>query len=325
MTNPMRTSDYIIDIANMLSWFQDMGITDIVSDTVIDRTAVQKSVLENQKGRETLSARERGAPQDSRILAVTSRQKQQNPYIENEQTTQRQTDLQQTAGTRVPQMVAEARLLAQGASSVSDLQDALSMFTGCSLKETAIHTVFCDGHAEADIMLVGEAPGADEDRYGKPFIGKSGQLLDQMLSHIGLNRQHNLYITNVIPWRPPGNRAPTISEIDLCRPFVERHIQLIKPKLLILSGAIAAKTLLNKKQGITQLRGKWYEYDSDKFSWSSETEEPREGRDEKEKNMIPARAIFHPAFILRQPLQKKAIWADLLAIKQHMDQDAILT
>ena len=154
-------------------------------------------------------------------------------------------------------------------------------------------------------MFVGEAPGADEDRQGKPFVGVSGQLLDRMLASIGLDRA-SIYISNIIPWRPPGNRQPTPNEIDLCLPFIKRHIQLIDPKVLVLVGGTAAKSLLNKKEGIMRLRGRWFEYDVD-----------------GDGNTIPAFPIFHPAFLLRSPVQKSNAWKDLIQIKSKLNELSI--
>ncbi|HLI12927.1 MAG TPA: uracil-DNA glycosylase [Alphaproteobacteria bacterium] len=193
-----------------------------------------------------------------------------------------------------------ARHLAEAAQSLQALEDALKAFDGCPLKETATNLVFGDGNPRADVMLVGEAPGADEDRLGKPFVGVSGQLLDRMLGWIGLDRT-NFYITNVLYWRPPGNRQPTAAEIAACLPFVERHIELVDPRLLIFVGAASAKTLLGRSEGIMRLRGQWFQYQSRGMA-----------------RPIPATAIYHPAYLLRTPMQKREAWRDLLAIKARL-------
>jgi DNA polymerase len=148
-------------------------------------------------------------------------------------------------------------------------------------------------------MLIGEAPGAQEDRQGKPFVGPSGQLLDRMLATIGLDRS-KVYITNVIYWRPPGNRTPTAAEIATCQPFLERQIELLQPKLLVFVGGIAARALLGVTEGVTKLRGRPFTY------------EAGDGRS------IPAIVMFHPAYLLRQPAQKRYSWRDLLAIKEKI-------
>jgi DNA polymerase len=178
-------------------------------------------------------------------------------------------------------------------------------FAGSPLRETATQLVFADGIAGAPIMLVGEAPGADEDRQGKPFVGASGQLLDRMLGSIGLSRQEQVYISNVLPWRPPGNRTPTDAEMQLFLPFVLRHIQLAAPALVVLLGGTAAKTLLGTKEGITRLRGRWHQV------MISDTQ------------VMPALATLHPAYLLRSPAAKKDAWHDWLMLRRHMTENAI--
>lgn len=193
----------------------------------------------------------------------------------------------------------DAQKLASDAKTLTDLKIAIESFEGCALKHTAMNTVFADGNPAADIMLIGEAPGADEDRQGLPFVGGSGQLLDKMLHAIGKNRQDDYYIANVIPWRPPGNRPPTKEETALCLPFIARHIELKKPKVLIFVGATAAKTLLETKEGMSKLRGKWFDYTVGDLT-------------------IPATVLFHPSYLIRSPGQKKHAWEDLLKIKKSI-------
>ncbi|NKB21596.1 MAG: uracil-DNA glycosylase [Alphaproteobacteria bacterium] len=195
-----------------------------------------------------------------------------------------------------------ARTAAAAADSLEALRDAMAAFEGCPLKQTAKSMVFGDGTADAKLMFVGEAPGAQEDRQGLPFVGPAGQLLDKMLAAISLQRS-DVYITNILPWRPPGNRTPTDSEIAACMPFIERHIELVAPRILILVGGTSAKTLLGTTQGIMRTRGKWLSY-------------TREGLD----NPIPVRAILHPAYLLRSPAQKRETWIDLLEIKQRLEE-----
>lgn len=193
-----------------------------------------------------------------------------------------------------------AAAIAQTAATLDELRSALARFDGCPLKATATNLVFADGNPKARIMLVGEAPGADEDRQGRPFVGVSGQLLDRMLACIGLDRS-TVYITNILPWRPPGNRSPTAAEIAICLPFVERQIELVAPDLLVLLGGTAAKTLLQTTDGIVKMRGKWLRYASPGL--------PRP---------IDAIATYHPAYLLRSPAQKRDSWRDLLAIKNKL-------
>jgi uracil-DNA glycosylase family 4 len=191
--------------------------------------------------------------------------------------------------------------VAQAAQSVAELKAAVEGYDGCGLKQFASRTVFADGNPQARIMFIGEAPGADEDRQGLPFVGVSGKLLDLMLASVGLSRTDNAYITNVVFWRPPGNRAPTDEEIAVCLPFVQRHIELVDPAVLVLVGGLAAKTLLATPLGITKIRGRWHEYQSPGMS-----------------RPVPAMALFHPAYLLRSPQQKRFAWRDLLAIKQKL-------
>jgi len=171
-----------------------------------------------------------------------------------------------------------------------ELEEFIRNSNVCAIKKNATQTVFADGNPSSKIMLIGEAPGADEDRLGKPFVGKAGQLLDKMLKAIGLDREQ-VYIANVVPWRPPNNRQPTTEEILQCLPFIQKHIEIIKPSIIVLLGGTAAKALLTTNQGITKLRGTWHYYNNLKLS-----------------NPIPTRAIFHPAFLLRSPNFKKQTW-----------------
>lgn len=190
-----------------------------------------------------------------------------------------------------------ATLAAEQCTTLDALRAAVEAFDGCPLKLTASRTVFADGNPASDLMIVGEAPGRDEDREGKPFVGASGQLLDRMLASIGLDRSL-FYITNLLPWRPPGNRAPTDAEVAVCLPFLVRHIELVQPKVILLVGGLAAKNLFARTEGITRLRGHWRSWSSPGLSSS-----------------VPALATFHPAYLLRNPAHKRLAWRDLLEIK----------
>jgi uracil-DNA glycosylase family 4 len=196
-----------------------------------------------------------------------------------------------------------ARELAASCNTLEELRDALNRFDGCALRATAKNIVFSDGNPEARVMLVGEAPGRDEDLQGLPFVGRSGQLLDRMLAGIGLDRS-SVYIINTLPWRPPGNRPPTADELAVCEPFVERQIELVAPKVLVCAGGVSAKQLLKTDTGIMRLRGRWVNYVS-------------AGRE------IPTLPIFHPAFLLRQPAHKRLAWRDLLSLREKLDQSNI--
>ena len=203
-------------------------------------------------------------------------------------------------------VAATARDMAAAAHDLVELRAALEAFDGCALKFTATNLVFADGNPEAKLMFVGEAPGRDEDREGKPFVGVSGRLLDVMLGHVGLDRTR-VYITNILFWRPPGNRSPTQAEVAACLPFVERHIELVDPEVLVFVGGTAAKTLLATTQGITRLRGRWLEYESAHMA-----------------RPVPAMATYHPAYLLRQPAHKREAWRDLLAIRGKLREKGLI-
>jgi DNA polymerase len=191
-----------------------------------------------------------------------------------------------------------AREAARRAQSLDELRATLQSFEGCNLRVTATNLVFADGNPEARVMFVGEAPGMEEDLQGLPFVGRSGKLLDRMIAAIGLDRS-SVYIANVVPWRPPGNRTPTPQETEICRPFIERQIALADPDFLILLGGASAKQILQTNEGILRLRGEWRSYDTG-------------------VRRIRAMATLHPAYLLRQPLQKKLAWRDLLGLKEAM-------
>ena len=193
-----------------------------------------------------------------------------------------------------------AREAAKSATTLDELRAILDRFDGCALKATATQLVFADGNPQARLMFVGEAPGRDEDIEGLPFVGRSGKLLDRMLAAIGLDRT-TVYIANIVPWRPPGNRTPTPQESQICLPFILRQIELVDPDVLVCLGGPSAQTLLGIKEGITKTRGRWFTFQTG-------------------KREIRAMPTFHPAFLLRSPLQKRFAWRDFLAIRKALDQ-----
>lgn len=202
----------------------------------------------------------------------------------------------------MPPANTRAEALAAAAPDLAALKAAIAAFDASPLKETATNLVFGEGITDAGLMLIGEAPGADEDRAGRPFVGASGQLLDRMFASVGLSRDNNFYITNILPWRPPGNRTPTDAEVALFLPFLRRQVALIRPKRLVLVGGVAAKGLIGGKEGITRLRGRWHEVEIAGL-----------GR-------IPALPTLHPAYLLRSPASKREAWADLLLLRRTLDQ-----
>lgn len=192
------------------------------------------------------------------------------------------------------------------AGTLAELREALEKVEGSALKKSATNTVFADGVATSRIMLIGEAPGREEDRQGKPFVGRAGQLLDKMLASIGLDRKKNCYITNVLTWRPPDNRDPSPEEAALCLPFLRRHIELVEPRLILLLGAVAARHVMGIGDGIMKTRGRWLEY--------------RVG-----EHMVPTMATLHPAYLLRQPAHKKLAWRDLQAVAVKLEELGLVT
>jgi uracil-DNA glycosylase len=261
-----------------------MGVDEVIGEGPIDRTRPAPS----PSGRPAEAYRSEGAaPHPSFTEGISARPVARVP----------QPPGLQSAGS----VVASAREIAAACHDLAALEAAVGQFDGCALRETALNLCFADGGPDAEVMLIGEAPGAEEDRLGKPFVGQSGKLLDRMLATIGLER-HAVYITNVIYWRPPGNRSPTAAEIGACQPFLERQIELLKPRIIVFLGGIAARDLLGVKEGVTKLRGRRFVYTC------------------ADGTQIPAMVTFHPAFLLRQPGQKRLAWRDLLALRQRLDE-----
>ncbi len=199
------------------------------------------------------------------------------------------------------EIIAKAKKLAEGASNLVELRKAVENFDGCNLKKMATNTVFCDGNSNSKIMVIGEAPGNHEDLQGIPFCGDSGKLLDDMFRSINITREENFYITNVIFWRPPGNRRPTDEELAICRPFVERHIQLINPEVLVLVGATSMTAVLGITEPVTKIRGQFMDF-SPKFL----------------SRKIKTFTIFHPSYLMRQSSKKKIAWQDMLALEKFL-------
>ena len=272
----------------LLRWQMEAGADEAIGETPVDQIHAVTEFPPLEKGR----AREGIRPQSS---AVRGPPPQPSPS--------RLRRSEASASPRRVQGEGEAqgspREIAAACRDLASLRQAMENFQGCALRTTAKHTVFADGNPGAKVMLIGEAPGRDEDLQGLPFVGRSGQLLDRMLAAIALDRSQ-VYISNILPWRPPGNRTPTSAEIAQCLPFIQRHIELASPDLLLLLGGISVKALFDASEGIMRLRGRWKIY--------------RAG--EKE---IPALATFHPAFLLRQPAQKKQAWHDLLSLRARID------
>lgn len=263
-----------------LNWLVDQGVDCLLQDEAADRTAVP----------------ERLAPMPAVSAAMPM--------------PQAASPASAAAYLGISDARAEAVKLACGAQTLEELREALAGFDGLAVKKTATQMVFSDGNPAAHVMLVGEAPGAEEDRQGKPFVGESGQLLDKIFKCIGLDRRSedpetSLYISNILNWRPPGNRTPAPAEVEISLPFIERHIQLVRPRVLILCGGVSAKGLLGREEGISRLRKVWHDYipKSPEFGVCKP---------------IPALATYHPSYLLRTPAQKKLVWSDMLEIAQKI-------
>ncbi|GJE15937.1 uracil-DNA glycosylase [Methylobacterium marchantiae] len=208
----------------------------------------------------------------------------------------------QSAAAKPGEAAGDARARARDVTSLEELEQLLAGFDGCPLKFTAKNLVFADGNPASKLMFIGEAPGADEDRVGKPFMGRSGQLLDRMMAAIGLDRT-KAYVTNIVPWRPPGNRNPTPQEVSICKPFIERQIELADPDIIVCLGSPATQAITGTKDGILKARGRFYPY--------------RVGDRE-----VRALATLHPAYLLRQPLQKRLAWRDFRLLRATLDGTA---
>jgi len=264
---------------SLLDFYVSAGVSDLVGDQAVDRYAQgsqepSDDVADSARSCAPVAAPLRAAPSTPIGPAAIPLESTEN--------------------------VESSRALAAACDDLAALRTAMEGFDGCSLKKTAKNLVFADGNPQARVMFVGEAPGRDEDIQGLPFVGRSGQLLDRMLAAIDLDRT-SAYIANVLPWRPPGNRTPTPEELAICRPFIDRHIELVDPAVLVFLGGVSAKQMLGTSTGIMKLRGHWKSYTCN-------------GRD------IPALPTFHPAYLLRQSAQKRLAWRDFLSLKLRLDE-----
>lgn len=266
----ISSPDKLTSLADLLAFYAEAGVDEPLEEAAIDRFAA------NPSPRPATSA----TSAEATPLASAPRS-QAVPVVPDE-------------GQAVL-----ARERAASAQTLEELREIMAGFEGSNLRLTAKNLVFADGNPEADLMLVGEAPGRDEDIEGLPFVGRSGQLLNRILAAIGRDRT-SAYIANVIPWRPPGNRTPTPIETEICRPFIERQIELAKPKLLVTLGAPSSRTLLRTTEAITRLRGNWRV-----FTMQGGVE-------------IPTMPTLHPAYLLRTPAHKKLAWRDFLEVKARL-------
>lgn len=340
------------DIAATLQWYEEMGVDEVVECTPVDKNADSlvnlssflKPLLDQtprSQSTTTMLSGKSAAPLKTNIVSgggasfdktapssfaqlsdssasfgqtnsgqtkpVTSAKKQSASVISfNAPVSPTAKPVTETSGV-------EGSHPAQACKTLEELREAMGRVQGCSLRKTATNMVFGDGNPDADVMLVGEAPGAEEDLQGLPFVGMSGQLLDKMFQAIGLKRS-DLYITNIVPWRPPGNRQPTGTETQLYLPFVRRHIELVAPKVVVMVGGTSAKALLGTTDGIMKLRGRWYTLPGFRAAACAGGAAATTSKGHE----IRAIPIYHPAYLLRSPGQKRKAWQDLLTISKAL-------
>jgi uracil-DNA glycosylase family 4 len=273
------TPDPAPTLRELLTFYLEAGVDCALMDEPVDRLADEAA----PPAREAAPPAARPAP-----TLLPPRGAAATPAVRSE------------AAPAPEQVIQSAREAARTAASLDLLRTLLDDFEGCALKSTATRLVFADGNPQARVMFVGEAPGREEDIEGLPFVGRSGKLLDRMMAAIGLDRS-KAYITNVIPWRPPGNRTPTPQETQICLPFIQRHIELVDPDVLVTLGNPATQSLLQTRDGIMRTRGRWVDYDTG-------------------KRKIRALATFHPAYLLRSPSYKRLSWLDMRSIAKALEQ-----
>ncbi|MDI9350129.1 MAG: uracil-DNA glycosylase [Candidatus Symbiobacter sp.] len=310
MMNPSGSSDSAKNqaiIRAWLSWYEAMGVDCAVDNAAVNRFAAAKTA---HKTPEIRRASPRAVPRAAAMPPSHALAESPGPgpgtglgsgpgTVTAPGSAPGGRDLPLPA-TRDAVAVATAR--AAAASDLAQLRDAIAGFDLCPLRATATNTVFGEGLDQSPaVMVIGEGPGADEDRLGKPFVGQSGQMLDRMLAEVGLSRHHNIFISNIVYWRPPGNRPPTELEVAMCLPFMLRMIQLVRPKTLLTVGNTPTRALLGRKDGIAKLRGKWV-MDQNYGGATA----------------IPTLASFHPAYLLRSPGQKKFFWQDLVSLRVYL-------
>lgn len=276
------TNMVMANMAELLQWYADVGADEAIGDTAIDRTQAPALV-----------------PEKATVLPMTPAAA---PAVIMPPLGAPANVAAAAPVTGTIEAVKEAKERAATAKTLDELRATLEKFEALTLKRTATQIVFADGNPSAKVMVIGDAPGTDEDRAGKPFAGGNGQLLDKMLGAIGLTRDEHVYLTTVLNWRTPGNRAPSESEILLSLPFIQRHIELIGPAVIVYIGGGAAKVLQETKEPITRLRGKWLEYKS-----------------------IPATAIYHPEYLTHNPAQKKVAWEDLQMLQARLKEMGVLS
>jgi DNA polymerase len=289
-------SDCDQELRALLAFYQEAGVDALLEERPVDRLAQSPSAGAGPSSGARISSMEaRSIAQRSADTSAPTR----SVAKDNSERNAERTAGRDAAPPPSPEAaVMAAREAAKSAATLDELRAILDRFQGCALRTTATQLVFADGNPQARVMFVGEAPGRDEDISGLPFVGRSGKLLDRMMGAIGLDRK-SVYVANIVPWRPPGNRTPTPQESAICLPFILRQIELADPDILVCLGGPSAQTLLKVKDGILKTRGRWF-------------------RHQTGAREIRAFATLHPAYLLRQPLQKRFAWRDFLAIKKAL-------
>lgn len=297
-----------IDLKEALQFYIDNDLNEVISDNAQDHFAQKESVkkitklsLDNpeenlKKPKENLQIAQQNfiKPQFSTNQAISTLAKK----------SQQNTDNNDQKFVALNDIIAKAKTAASAAQTLDELRSVVENFEGCNLKKMATNTVFAQGNANSEIMIIGEAPGNHEDLQGVPFCGDSGKVLNEMFGAINMSRDKNIYITNVIFWRPPGNRRPTSEELAICRPFVERHIQILDPKIIVLVGSTAMTAVLGISDAISKVRGQFLDFAPDFL-------------DKKIKSFT----IFHPSYLMRQPAKKKIAWQDMLALENFLNKE----
>lgn len=268
-----ETGNDIATMRDALEWYSAMGVDLALGDEPIDRFAAAPTLQQKRVPAATQTTR------SGEVAATAVSQNHMQPETHN---------------------VEEAQAIAAAATSLEALRASMDAFDGCPLKHRATNLVFADGNPHADLMLIGEAPGREEDIQGMPLVGRSGELLDRILAAIGFTREQ-VIVANTLPWRPPGNRNATPAEIAVCKPFLIRQVELVAPKVIVTMGGAASKVLLDTDAGILRLRGKWRDIHVGEHSCA-------------------AMATLHPAYLLRQPAQKSLVWQDMLSLKAKLSQ-----
>lgn len=299
----------ISDFRAALSWYEAMGVNIAISETPTNWLDTGKKIDQSWAQPQTLkkpSPPQKAGNQTQQPPDTTKHQSPATVFLKDLQSEEvkKNTNLSQNPAhqnstpAHASPALKTAQNLAKTCKSLAELKTTLTEFEDCALKRTAKNLVFSRGPETAPLMIIGEAPGRDEDIVGKPFVGRAGKLLDDMLKAIDLDEQHT-HITNIVYWRPPGNRTPTQEESNLCRPFLDRQIELVAPKLILILGGAAAKQLYNTTAGITKLRGTWKKIPGN-------------------RHQMQAMATLHPAYLLRTPIAKRMVWQDLQQIRKKL-------